>query len=282
MKTELDAKIRRAEFASGMAIAIIVGMSLVSGSFLLGRLMMTARMAAILVIAVLFVAGGFRRGNKSRIMWAAFSVMAVTEAVSLWDELSFLLTADREKLRSLMYYEISEITHSAFIAAAALICAMVYMGMLELKRRSTLLVFIYALMAACALPLTLDLGQTVCNITMILSLCFAPENRLSETRTGRAGRLCITVFPFAAVGAALLMIFSAAILLMAPRSDSDKPAQSALMIYKLLTAAGPVTLILLVLIFPLVLFDKQFTNDINNKEKEETDEKHSDRTHPDP
>lgn len=266
MKTELDVKMRKAEFASGMAIAIIVGMSLVSGSVLLGRLMMTSRTAAILVIAVLFVAGGFRCGNKGRIMGAAFSVIAVTEAVSVWDNISFMLTADSEKLRSLMYYEISEITHSAFIAAAALICAMVYMGMLELKRRSTLLAFIYALMAACVLPLTLDLGQTVCNITMILSLCFAPENRLSETKPGKAGRSCITAFPFAAVGAALLMIFSAAILLMAPRSDSGKPAASALIIYKILTVAGPVTLILLVLIFPLVLFDKQFPND---KKKEE-------------
>lgn len=261
MNTDLNTKIRRAEFFSGLALSIVIGLSLVIGLLLTRRLWFTLKMAAILVIAVMFSVGKFRERSAGSLMGSAFSVIAVSYAYEFYTDLSLLLECNGEELEIFMRSAVTGMIRSAFVFAAAILCALIYMGMITLMRRRTLMIFLYAFIAACILPFVIELGNIVTEITLLLSLCFIPENSSTETKLGKTGRLSILFFPVAAAAAAFMMLCSVLLMAAVPVPESGEYPETFLVLEKVLFGAGPIILIIMLLLFPMFLFDKEFPND---------------------
>ena len=261
MNTDLNTKIKRAEFFSGLALSIVIGLSLVIGLLITRRLWATVKMAALLFIAVMFIVGKFRERSTSTFMGSAFSVIAISYAHDFYTDLSLVLDRNREDIEIFMRSAVTGMIRSAFVFAAAILCALIYMGMIPLMRRRTLMIFLYAFIAACTLPFVIEISNIVTEITLLLSLCFIPENSSTETKPGKTGRLSISFFPIAAAVSAFLMLSSVLLMAAAPVPESGEYSVSFLILEEVLFCAGPIILIIMLLLFPLLLFDKQFSDD---------------------
>ena len=261
MNTDLNTKIRRAEFVSGLALTIVLGLSVVIGTLIIRELWMSFKMAALLLIAVMFLMGRHRDRSMSYYMGTAFSIIAVSHAYDFYSDLSLLLDCNGEELEIFMRSAVTGMIRSAFVFAAAILCALIYMGMMPLMRRRTLMIFLYAFIAACILPFVIEPSNIATEITLLLSLCFIPEKSSAETRFGKTGRLSISFFPIAAVASALMMLSSILLMAVVPVPESGKYPVPFLALEKVLFGAGPIILIIMLLLFPLFLFDKQFPDD---------------------
>ena len=261
MNANLNKKIRRAEFFSGLALSIATGLSLVIGLVLTRRLWLTVKMAAIFSIALMFALGKFRERSAGAVMGSAFSVIAVSYAYDFYSDLSLLFDCKGEELEIFMRSAVTGMIRSAFVFAAAIMCALIYMGMISITRRRTLMIFLYAFIAACLLPFVLELSNIVTEITLLLSLCFIPENSSTETKLGKTGRLSILFFPIAAAVSALMMLSSVLIMAAVPLPESGEYSAAFLVLEKVLFGADPIIMIIMLLLFPFLLFDKQFNYD---------------------
>ena len=153
--------------------------------------------------------------------------------------------------------------HSAFTFAAAIMCALLYMGMIGIMRRRTMMIFLYVFIAVCILS-SYNVGDIVMDLTILLSLCFVNENRSTETKLGKAGRLSITFFPIAAVAAAVLFGIGVMIPVFSFDSEmenAEKWAATVGVAGTVFIAAGAAILLIMILLFPLFLLDKQFPYD---------------------
>ena len=266
MSTTLDKQIRRTEFISGLSLTIAIGLSLAIGLLLTHRLWLSFKMAALLVKAVMIVQAKHCDRNKSRLMGSAFSIIAISEGYEFYINLSAMFKADSDELEYFLWPSVTGMICSAFCFTAAALCALVYMEIISLIRRRTLMIFIYSFIAACVLPLSLEISKIVTEVTLLLSLCFFPKNNSIGTKLGKVGRLSITVFPAAVVAVAVIMLITALspVLIFDPEAaeyDMDSAKRGSAVM-----AAGPIILLIMVLLFPLMLFDKKF-------ESRETNEK---------
>ena len=248
MNRELNKKIRRTEFFSGLALTIVLGLGVVIGSLLRQELWFSIKMAALLCAAIMFLIGRHRDSSMSYLMGAAFSIITVSQAYGVYSD-----------LRS----AVSGMVHSAFTFAAAIMCALLYMGMIGIMRRRTMMIFLYVFIAVCILS-SYNVGDIVMDLTILLSLCFVNENRSTETKLGKAGRLSITFFPIAAVAAAVL--FGIGVMIPVFSFDSEmeneeKWAATAGITGTVIMAAGAAILLIMILFFPLFLLDKRFPYD---------------------
>lgn len=263
MNRELNKKIRRTEFFSGLALTIVLGLGVVIGSLLRQELWFSIKMAALLCAAIMFLIGRHRDSSMSYLMGAAFSIIAVSQAYGFYSDLTLLLDLKPDEMEFFLRSAVSGMVHSAFTFAAAIMCALLYMGMIGIMRRRTMMIFLYVFIAVCILS-SYNVGDIVMDLTILLSLRFVNENRSTETKLGKAGRLSITFFPIAAVAAAVL--FGIGVMIPVFSFDSEmenveKWAATAGITGTVFIAAGAVILLIMILLFPLFLLDKQFTYD---------------------
>lgn len=264
MNRELNKKIRRTEFFSGLALTIVLGLGVVIGSLLRQELWFSIKMAALLCAAIMFLIGRHRDSSMSRLMGTAFSIIAVSQAYEFYSDLTLLLDLKPDETEYFLLPTVSGMVHSAFTFAAAIMCALLYMGMMSIMRRRTMMIFLYVFIAACALPFGIDIGNIVMELTILLSLCFVHENGSTETKLGKAGRLSITFFPIAAVAAAVLFGIGVMIPVFSFDSEmenAEKWAATAGITGTVFIVAGAAILLIMILLFPLFLLDKQFPYD---------------------
>lgn len=263
MNRELNKKIRRTEFFSGLALTIVLGLSVVIGSLLRQELWFSIKMAALLCAAIMFLIGRHRDSSMSYLMGAAFSIIAVSQAYGFYSDLTLLLDLKPDEMKFFLRSAVSGMVHSAFTFAAAIMCALLYMGMIGIMRRRTMMIFLYVFIAVCILS-SYNVGDIVMDLTILLSLCFVHENRSTETKLGKAGRLSITFFPIAAVVAAVLFGIGVMIPVFSFDSEmenAEKWAATVGIAGTVIMAAGAVILLIMILLFPLFLLDKQFSYD---------------------
>ena len=263
MNRELNKKIRRTEFFSGLALTIVLGLGVVIGSLLRQELWFSIKMAALLCAAIMFLIGRHRDSFMSYLMGAAFSIIAVSQAYGFYSDLTLLLDLKPDEMEFFLRSAVSGMVHSAFTFAAAIMCALLYMGMIGIMRRRTMMIFLYVFIAVCILS-SYNVGDIVMDLTILLSLCFVHENRSTETKLGKAGRLSITFFPIAAVAAAVLLGIGVLIPVFTfePETENaEKWAATAGITGTVFIAAGTVILLIMILLFPLFLLDKQFPYD---------------------
>ena len=263
MNRELNKKIRRTEFFSGLALTIVLGLGVVIGSLLRQELWFSIKMAALLCAAIMFLIGRHRDSSMSYLMGAAFSIIAVSQAYGFYSDLTLLLDLKPDEMEFFLRSAVSGMVHSAFTFAAAIMCALLYMGMIGIMRRRTMMIFLYVFIAVCILS-SYNVGDIVMDLTILLSLCFVNENRSTETKLGKAGRLSITFFPIAAVAAAVLFGIGVMIPVFSFDSEmenAEKWAATAGITGTVIIAAGAAILLIMILLFPLFLLDKQFPYD---------------------
>ena len=263
MNSELNKKIRRTECFSGLALTIVLGLGVVIGSLLRQELWFSIKMAALLCAAIMFLIGRHRDSSMSYLMGAAFSIIAVSQAYGFYSDLTLLLDLKPDEMEFFLRSAVSGMVHSAFTFAAAIMCALLYMGMIGIMRRRTMMIFLYVFIAVCILS-SYNVGDIVMDLTILLSLCLVNENRSTETKLGKAGRLSITFFPIAAVAAAVLFGIGVMIPVFSFDSEmenAEKWAATAGITGTVFIAAGAVILLIMILLFPLFLLDKQFTYD---------------------
>lgn len=263
MNRELNKKIRRTEFFSGLALTIVLGLGVVIGSLLRQELWFSIKMAALLCAAIMFLIGRHRDSSMSYLMGAAFSIIAVSQAYGFYSDLTLLLDLKPDEMEFFLRSAVSGMVHSAFTFAAAIMCALLYMGMIGIMRRRTMMIFLYVFIAVCILS-SYNVGDIVMDLTILLSLCFVNENRSTETKLGKAGRLSITFFPIAAVAAAVLFGIGVMIPVFSFDSEmgnAEKWAATAGITGTVIMAAGAAILLIMILLFPFFLLDKQFPYD---------------------
>jgi len=259
---ELNKKIRNAEFFSGLALTIVLGLGIVIGSLLARNLQLSFKTASLLLVAIMFIMGRHRDSSMSYYMGTAFSIIAISQAYDFYSDLTLIMDLKHDETEFFMWPTAAGMVSSAFNFAAAIMCALLYMGMISIMRRRTLMIFLYVFIAACV-PF-IKVGNIVMDLTLLLSLCFAHENVSSETKLGKAGRLSITFFPIAVVVAAVLFGIGAMIpmLPIPPEAEdwSEKLAAAGIA-GTVIMATGAVILLIMLLLFPLFLLDKQFPYD---------------------
>ena len=264
MNRELNKKIRRTEFFSGLALTIVLGLAILIGTLIFQKLWMSFKMAALLLIAVMFLMGRHRDRSMSYYMSTAFSIIAISQAYELYSDLTLILDLKPDETEYFLRSAVVGMISSAVSFAAAIMCALIYMGMITIMRRRTMMIFLYVFIAACILPFSVDGGNLLSELTLLLSLCFANENVSTEKKLGKAGRLSITFFPIAAVAAAVLFGIGVMIPVFSFDSEmenAEKWAATAGITGTAIMAAGAVILLIMILLFPLFLLDKQFPYD---------------------
>ena len=270
MNSELNKKIRRAEFFSGLALTIVLGLAVLIGTLIFRKLWMSFKMAALLLIAVMFLMGRHRDRSMSNYMCTAFSIIAIAQAYEFYSDLTLLLDLKPDETEYFLRSAVVGMISSAVSFAAAIMCALIYMGMITIMRRRTLMIFLYAFIAACILPFSVDGGNLVSELTLLLSLCFANENFSTEKKLGKIGRLSITFFPIAVVAAAVLMAVGTLVPIVGFSDETGENMEKIAVIGTVFIASGIIALVIMVLLFPLFLLDKQFPYDMQRINSNDT------------
>jgi len=267
---ELNKKIRRTEFFSGLALTIVLGLGVVIGSLLRQELWFSIKMAALLCAAIMFLIGRHRDSSMSYLMGAAFSIIAVSQAYGFYSDLTLLLDLKPDEMEFFLRSAVSGMVHSAFTFAAAIMCALLYMGMIGIMRRRTMMIFLYVFIAACILPFAVDGGNLLSELTLLLSLCFANKNVSTEKKLGKIGRLSITFFPIAVIAAAGLMAVGTLAPIVGFSDGTGENMEKIAVIGTVIMASGLIALVIMVLLFPLFLLDKQFPYDMQRINSNDT------------
>ncbi len=263
MSTTLDKQMRISEWiASLITIFLFIIFEIfirTQRPFVLG--LNSLEDVSILMILLMFLFGKFRNTPWNKAVGVLYAAMTVPQIGRGISSVRALFLLKDSSYHSFIPMTASSLGYHITFMIGAVICVLMYMGVVSFRKRRGLLILMYALIVF-GMWYFVYYQRSMCGVLVVIwGICFHNENAETGCKKGKAARTAILlIIPLMIVLAialymSIFMSFTAHI----TEDDSDVTA------FMILLGIAVICFVCIML-FPLLLFDKKF-------ESRETNEK---------